>query len=143
MFINCSENSETTYMEVKTISPKCEFCKRLDVDTIGKEKYKTKHNPDGSTETVPDGYRNVLQCKYFEECMKIFEEGYHVAKDVPEPPINPVIEEHKEEIEKIEKKSTIKKPSKKVVSMSPSAIREREKEQKKATKTTKKAAAKK
>ena len=75
--------------------------------------------------------------------MKIFEEGYHVAKDVPEPPINPVIEEHKEEIEKIEKKSTIKKPSKKVVSMSPSAIREREKEQKKATKTTKKAAAKK
>ena len=131
MFMNCSENSDSTYMEVKIISPKCEFCKRLDVDTIGKEKYKTKHNPDGSTETVPDGYGNVLQCKYFEECMKIFEEGYHVEQERPEP--NIVLEAHMEDVEKIEKKPTTRKPRK--------PIAKKEKETKKTS--TKKAAAKK
>ena len=136
MFMNCSENSDTTYMEVKTISPKCEFCKRLDVDTIGKEKYKTKHNPDGSTETVPDGYGNVLQCKYFEECKKIFEEGYHVEPERPEP--NIVLEAHMDDVKKIEKKPTTRKPRKSKLDFAPV-----EKEKKPKKTTTKKAATKK
>lgn len=94
------------YTDVKTISPHCIYCKRLDVDTIAGEKYRIIRNPDGSTSTVPDGYHNTLICKNFDECKMIFENGYKVTKEeIP----NLVFEANMEEIAKIEKKPATRK----------------------------------
>ena len=124
------------YMNVDLISPNCLSCKRMDIDTIGEEKYKLKQNPDGSTSSIHDGYENRLQCKYFDECKKIFEEGYTVTK-VVEPTL--IIESEKfKELMKTPKESSEKKPAtKKTTVKKPAAKKETKKT------TTKKVAAKK
>lgn len=136
------------YMNVKLISNNCISCKRMDIDTIGGEKFKMKPDGNGGLKTVPAGYENQLRCRFYDECKNIFEEGYKVTKIEPEQPsikiesetFKELMETNKNNDQKTEKKPTTRK-SREVTSMSPSAVKAREKEKK--AKTTKKATAKK